>query len=87
MNARPRGGSRWASRLVVEHGAQPALGVVEFHLLACSVIIHLILRDLADSKVLGRRCSKVEAADGRRWKHGHRFGQARADLRRQSRQK
>mmetsp|Transcript_23177 Transcript_23177/g.58437 ORF Transcript_23177/g.58437 Transcript_23177/m.58437 type:complete len:525 (-) Transcript_23177:2389-3963(-) len=67
-------------RLVVEHGRQPALSLLDGHALALRVGVDLILGDLADRKVLRALAAKVQATDSSGREHGHGLRQRHADL-------
>ena len=54
----------------LEHGAQPLLGLVDRDVLAGRIRDDLVLRYLADGKVLAALPGKVESTDGRRRLHG-----------------
>merc|ERR1712046_405509 len=63
-------------RVVREVGAEPPLGLCDGHPLPPSVVLDLVLADLAHLEVGGERVGKDDRGDGRGGEHRERVGEA-----------
>src|SRR6185295_20003036 len=69
------GGAANAAGVLIEVGAQPALGLGDRHAAARRIILELVAADPGDSEILAVTMAEVETGDGRGRPHRVIFGE------------